>query len=49
MVNRELEKYNMTLCKWCDNLAPLPSCLCDYCSYEMDMMRHESYVREAMV
>ena len=48
MVLHFLEKHDMTFCKMCDNLAPIGWGVCDYCSYELEMMKKASY-EEAML
>lgn len=48
MVLNFLEKHDMTICRMCDNLAPIAWEVCDYCSYELEMMKKQSY-EEAML
>lgn len=48
MILNFLEKHDMTLCRMCEGLAPIAWEVCDYCSYELEMMNKQSY-EEAML
>ncbi len=38
-----LRVHGLAVCKMCDNLAHIDQGICDYCEYELDMMRKEAY------
>ena len=38
MFSHFLQKYDLTFCKMCDNLAHIDHGTCEYCDYELDMM-----------
>ena len=48
MFSHFLQKYDLTFCKMCDNLAHIDHGTCEYCDYELDMMAKQSY-EEAML
>tara|TARA_R100000734_G_scaffold19148_1_gene18605 strand:- start:5965 stop:6114 length:150 start_codon:yes stop_codon:yes gene_type:complete len=48
MFSHFLQKYDLTFCKMCDNLAHINHGTCEYCDYELDMMAKQSY-EEAML
>jgi uncharacterized paraquat-inducible protein A len=48
MISNFLQKHDLTVCKMCDNLAPIQHGTCEYCDYELDMMAKQSY-EEAML
>ena len=43
MVLSFLKKKGLAMCKMCDNICHEQVGVCDYCSYELDMMNKEAY------